>query len=472
MHECISVGGQWKGYFEDMVTATCPSLTEEEMFDLCEKMDVESICLELYELTDAEKNSQLLKIARRLYSDKITSLDPARSSKKHLAKVSNTQTITSKVSSDSESIADKNTAIAWQPHELTAEESAKIDLSIIDALKNGDLDDCERELYEHVLACYGISYNVVLPVVAEIVSTSDNSVVIAPSAQTASIYTPTNESKEATQDALVTGYPSMPLDLSTVTHESLVASSIELASQFRKNKDYLEIRDEFINVSLALNRFGLLAPLFRDQPRIPYAKSKRDASHKQLLIDLIVIDLHWLYCRKENVSPRWPELKKMFDHTWQFDCAVVSELIADRNWSAEFRTSEILQLNNRQQVQLVQLRDANRKDNYRALVEGVRELDSTNGNSRKKAKVQPIRQVINEWADRTHQIRGHEEMYEALWLAKELLGHDARIKQIAELAALRCGVKPLSARTVADKLKQLDAVLIKASLIHGVTTGA
>lgn len=267
---------------------------------------------------------------------------------------------------------------------------------------------------------------------------------------------------------LVTGYPSIPLDLSNLSHDSLVLRSIKLASQFRKDKDYSKCRNEFVAVSLALNQFGLLAPVFRDQPRIPPQKSSWN-KYTQLLIDQIVIDCHWLYCRKGSVRPTWPELQLMFDHSCQFDCSEIAAMIAAKNWSCDFRVNELFALGNHQQVELMQLRNGQCKALYKRLVEGERDFGRS---SRTKAEISAVRVAINNWADHTHQIRGQEKVYESLWLARELLSPNASYADIAALTALRCGGKPLCPKTVSGKLKQLDSALKRAELPSGRSMGA
>lgn len=258
-------------------------------------------------------------------------------------------------------------------------------------------------------------------------------------------------------------YPPLPIDLSGVTHESLASRSIELASQFRRNRDYQTIREEFVKTSLALNQFGLLAPVFRDQPRLPYQRSQWKA-YTSLLIDQIVIDCHWLHCRGELVQPRWPELKAMFASAGGFDCDAIANQLAAKGWSCDFRVQELIYVNNRQQTQLMQLRSQVMKKRFRALIEGEREIDCDGRSSRTKAKVSPVRMAINNWADGNHRVRGHEDMYESIWVAMNLLGPKAKHKEIADLAALRCGVKPLNPRTVADKITVLQKVLTEAGI--------
>ncbi len=258
-------------------------------------------------------------------------------------------------------------------------------------------------------------------------------------------------------------YPTLPLDLTHVSHDQLMSEISKITSLYRKTKNYFSIRDDFVYTSLALNQFALLAPVFRDQPRIPSIKKERNDSHDQLLIDQIVIDCHWLRSRGEQVSVCWHELKGIFDLSVIFDCSDIAERIASKGWSSDFKVSELFTLSTRQQVQLMQLRSNKLKDQYRILIDGKQFFDAaTRAANRTKPLVSMIRSEIINWADRNHRIRGQEEMYIALWLAGELLGKDASYSKLADLAALRCGVKPLHPKTVSDKVSQLNKMLVSA----------
>lgn len=253
-------------------------------------------------------------------------------------------------------------------------------------------------------------------------------------------------------------FPVLPLSISEVTHDALVARSIELAICFRRDKDYNAIRDEFVKVSLALNQFGLLAPAFRDQPKMPYKRGLWKA-YTPLLIDQIVIDCHWLHCRHEQVIPRWPELRSMFAPSGKFDCETLASLVAAKNWSADFRADELMRLSDRQQAQLMQVRSKAMKERFRDLLEGKGSWDSDGARKRTKPKASTVRSAITNWADRNHRVRGQEDVYESIWLAMEVLGPRAQNKEIAEMVALRCGVPPLHPRTMAGKITTLSEVL-------------
>lgn len=273
---------------------------------------------------------------------------------------------------------------------------------------------------------------------------------------------------DSTGSAIVdTSYPALPLCLEGVTNESLVERSIQIASQFRRNRDYNAIRAEFLHASLALNQLGMLAPVFRDQPKMPY-KQAEWKKYTQLLIDQIVIDLHWLHCRGERLLPRWPELKSLLQRAAEFNCNAIAEQIAGRGWSCDFRVNELITVCPRQQAQLMQLRSNEMKERFRTLLEGKSELEAGKRTKRTKAEVSAVKMAIASWADGNHRVRGQEEVYESIWLAMRLLGSKAKPKEIAGLAAMRCGVRPLDRKTMMVKIETLRKVLDEAGIPLGV----
>ena len=267
--------------------------------------------------------------------------------------------------------------------------------------------------------------------------------------------------------AIGASYPALPLCMEGQSHETLVKRSIELASQFRRDRYYNRIRAEFLHVSLALNQFGMLAPVFRDQPKMPYKRTEWK-KFTQLLIDQIVIDLHWLHCRGERLLPRWPELKSLLQHGSEFDSDAIAKQIAGRGWTCEFRVNELITVCPRQQTQLMQLRCNEMKERFSILLEGKSKREEGKRTSRTKAEASAVRMAIASWADNNHRVRGQEEMYESIWLAMRLLGSKAKPKEIAKLAAFRCGVKPLDRKTMVGKVDTLRKVLDEAGIPLGV----
>lgn len=458
--ETIINSDSWEDYFEHEVE-TWSFISKKEIEKMRDELETESILLELLDLSDTDKN-------HKLFERTISFLERRKSWYQSLGKAKDiaTRLLNARTVQYPDNLESEATVHEGRDALEGAGIAAASPKSIVNQLECGTVDDLDHALFNE-----GISSDVS----ADIRSShfdgetriTNGSMPIAPIAAptTAALYIPSfSERALVAAPAFVNGYPPLPLDLSEVKHEYLVSCLIEITAEYRVDRDYEAIRDRFVYVSLALNQFGLLAPAFRNQPRIPYAKSQRDDSHRQLLIDELIIDCHWLYCRRESVNPRWPELKSMFSHTSPFDCSLVCDRIAKKTWSKSFRADELLQLSTRQQHQLLQLRVEHQKELYRSLVEGKKQLGSGTKSSRDIAQVTPVRKAINDWAERTHQIRGHQEFYQALWVAKKLLGQDAPIKHVAELAGLQCGTKILSSRTVSEKLKQLNVTLVKAGI--------
>jgi len=73
--------------------------------------------------------------------------------------------------------------------------------------------------------------------------------------------------------------------------------------------------------------------------------------------------------------------------------------------------------------------------------------------------VAPISKAIATWARRNHRVRGEEQAYANLWVAREMLGKKCRIQDAAELAGYMSGVTPLDTSTVRRKLNGLDKEL-------------
>jgi len=261
-------------------------------------------------------------------------------------------------------------------------------------------------------------------------------------------------------------YPPLPLDVSKVSHDHLVQRLSELAADYRATKDYESIRRRFVIFSLALNQFGLLAPAFRDQPRMPYSRDAWENA-TQLLIDLIVIDCHWLHSRGESISSKWSDLVAMFDRGALFDCKLVVQSLAAKNWTMDFRVNDLLTLTPRQQIELSQLRDKSVKKQFRFLLNGKK--DDSAVNTRSVPKAAKVRMAIKTYMENAkgRGIRGQEAIYEGIWLGIELLGVTAKNEHIANFAAFTCGLPPVSPRTMSSKIVTLKKILSGAGISIG-----
>lgn len=249
----------------------------------------------------------------------------------------------------------------------------------------------------------------------------------------------------------------LPRSIDEISHDLLVKHLTKITEKYRKDKDYYEIRSKFIAISMALNEKGLIAPAFRkNQPRIPFLKTARGEAHKQLLVDQIVIDCHWLHCRKEYVKPNWETLIDLFNPESEFNAEMISICLGARIWKRDFRANEILLLSDFQQNQLLMLCNEAIRENRQAIFDGLPPKD---GKDRAPATHPPIQRSIRAWAERVHQIRGQQDMYEALWAARELHVEKVTQAQLAKLAGYIIGLPPLDRTTISSKYKSLDGML-------------
>ena len=146
----------------------------------------------------------------------------------------------------------------------------------------------------------------------------------------------------------------------------------------------------------------------------------------------------------------------MLDPALPFDF-VLADAYAQENWNSEFRAQEQLMLPDEVQWQLLTTRSKQHVDAHRLLFDGVRA-----GTIRTPPRVKAIQKAIASWARTSPKIRGEEQAYANLWLAREMLGPNAVTKFIAELAGLIMGRAPLEVSTARKKLNGLNLRLLRA----------
>lgn len=221
----------------------------------------------------------------------------------------------------------------------------------------------------------------------------------------------------------------------------------ELLKELHAHKNYSLIRIEFVELSALLNNQGLLAPAFRPQPMLGLVKGS--PTYMDIHRDQIGLDCHWLHCRREMVVTRDEELRPLFDPDGTFPFALAKEF-AQQVWTKKHRIEQLLVLTHRQQCQLATLRGKNVEGRFEAALKGIGK-----GRGRVPPKVTAVRLQLYEWAERNKGVRPLLKDYENLWLAKELLGNAAPIRQIAELFSLVSGKPKLDDKTVKGKLETL-----------------
>lgn len=224
----------------------------------------------------------------------------------------------------------------------------------------------------------------------------------------------------------------------------------ELVVAWKKHNDYMLIRDEYCELAIALNYEGSLAPAFRPITKKPIIKGKQNPPDMLAHQDRLVIECHWLRCRHEYVLPRDIEFQELFDVDVPFSFSLAADFAA-KGWRSKHRADEAFYLTNRQRCQLFSMRGDIILGRHNAAKDS-----SGRGDNRVPPKNVKLRKALREWCGDDKRIIPEQQAYENLWLARELLGNGASMREIAELGGFISGAIPLSERTVRDKLQRLD----------------
>lgn len=236
------------------------------------------------------------------------------------------------------------------------------------------------------------------------------------------------------------------------TQAELVEALSRLVARFDADpsKDYRPISREFLSLNMEQNRQSLVAPAFRRMPRL-----KRTSASKILLLQhRIIIDLHWLYCRKESVGVdvEFLELAALLDTSTPFDLESAHR-IASRHWSSEFRANHALTLTACQEYEMCVMRSPLTWERFKQLEQRV---SSEDGKSKMSPLTRAQRDIIN-WKQREPRIDVTE--YVALFKVDWLLGNRSTYAQRAKLLGLIIGKTDVCERTTQDKLVKLRKVL-------------
>ncbi|MBI5277349.1 MAG: hypothetical protein HY854_12900 [Burkholderiales bacterium] len=250
--------------------------------------------------------------------------------------------------------------------------------------------------------------------------------------------------------------PGAPLYLFPVNEGPVSADLTALTAiydEFRRTDDYAAVRDAFCAVSIELNRNALWAPAFRPQPRPRPPAAGKGRADQVLHCDRVVIDLHWLRCRKEAhvADQAFLPYQHLLDTDVDFDFALASAYAARELRSRE-RAEVHIGLAPEVQWQLATLKSEAHAVEHSRIYSGGRD-----GTKRVRPAKTDVVKGIASWAARTPALRGQADAYVRLWAARRMLGKTARAWQIAELAALMNGTAPLEASTVRQKLGRLDS---------------
>lgn len=226
-----------------------------------------------------------------------------------------------------------------------------------------------------------------------------------------------------------------------------------ICSEFKSAGNYAAVRDRFCAVSRELNRIALWAPAFRPQPTPRPPVAGKGGEDNLLHRDRVVIDLHWLWCRRASHVPDLAFLpyQDILDPEIDFDFVLASDYAAKKLKSDE-RATVHLGLSPETQWQLATIKSEEHALEHSRIFTGGRD-----GSKRVKPAKTDIVQGVASWAARAPAVLGQEGAYLRLWAARRMLRKSARAWQVGELAALMNGSSVLEASTVRQKLARLDA---------------
>jgi len=219
---------------------------------------------------------------------------------------------------------------------------------------------------------------------------------------------------------------------------------------------YFRHRETYCMLSLAMNRLGLQAPAFRQQPAFPQRKGG-EWPPEYLLIqrDRVVIDCHWLFCTKSKVyaqESKWrgivnPKLKLQTQRIEEFACTMLTN---------EYRADSIFNLTEFQQAQMAALKGQEMNQRFR----GLGEMVTNSAGKRTVARFKKIDRAIREWSISQPRFEKHYPKYRALALASELLEEPTQTR-LAMLVGLILGEAPLSNSTIQQSRAVLDRLITK-----------
>lgn len=213
------------------------------------------------------------------------------------------------------------------------------------------------------------------------------------------------------------------------------------------HNDYRRERSEYCRLSVLLNAIGRMAPAFRP---VPVVKAKHgDPVFMVIHRDQLVIDYHWCHAAKMDLAPADAKHAALLDLGREFNFSEAWALACEKR-RGRYRAAEAVILTTFQQCQTTRLRGPELVGRAAGLAEGYRE---SNGqlSSRQAVALRKIR----EWGERQPRMKSERDVYESLWLARELLGTD-NAKLIPQLVALMLGGPALDRKTIKGKLVTLD----------------
>jgi hypothetical protein len=249
-----------------------------------------------------------------------------------------------------------------------------------------------------------------------------------------------SHAEKSEPNSKTTVHPSSAANLQTTQdHESLVKALSAVVDQIKTPLNYPAHQVEYMQLSIALNRAKLLAPGFRPYPKNLYGKSELKVQN-MIQRDRIMIDLHWLHERGEQILTHAPEWASLFNVSKPFDEEKAREF-ARYPYPDEIRTNEILSIPHRLQFQLRAMCGKDIQQRIKDYSASRRQRGSA-VSGRISEEASDLK-VINHWADKKPVIRKHINKHKANAKAQALMSLGPySFSDMCELSALMRGEKP------------------------------
>lgn len=225
----------------------------------------------------------------------------------------------------------------------------------------------------------------------------------------------------------------------------------DLMSGNMSSETYSSVRSQYCELSMELNLRGLWAPAFRPSITIPYIQKARTDAHLLVHRDRLVIDCHWIHTKKMKINPE-PFWRPLFKNP--IFSIELAEEFALRELASDYRAEKILGLTKFQQLQLQTLKGSEVIARKKSLIKHFRDKDG----KLVATELQAITAVIDRWCEVQPRIRSQRDKYVAHAEARLLLEVVGTWtwRELAGLAGLILGGKPLGDKTVSDFMRNLD----------------
>lgn len=222
----------------------------------------------------------------------------------------------------------------------------------------------------------------------------------------------------------------------------------KLQKLLQTKKEYLSLRNDAVELSIALNLTRHIAPRFRALP--PSVKTTLDDIPNQMSIDRQLVDLHWAWMighRKKVKSEIYDDLFMNEEFDWS-----LAEKFALEKWTSDVKIAALL-LNRNLQWGLAQYQSKSHRDTWKKLQQGA----FKDG----KCHVLGIDQVTERLecsVTKQKHLAMHIPHWVNVWLASRISEHsDMGLAQIIKLMTGEISEEKQLKKSLASVLRRLDS---------------